>query len=380
MIITSAGAVKNFGLSLMSMGKQAITTAMTSLPPLIASVWSFTAALLANPVTWIIIGIIALVGALYLLWKNWDTVVAWLNGAWNSCVNFVVNAFQWIKDKISEVPTSVLALIAAFAPFLGIPLLIIQNWEVIKEFFSGLWTNISTGFSNFFTGFLPSLLESGKKIMMTLADGIVAGVMYPVDAVKNGFAKVRNLLPFSDAKEGPLSTLTLSGSKIMSTLADGIVSGAMAPVDAVKNGFTKLRQLLPFSDAKEGPLSSLTLSGSKIFSTIGEGMELTKNIPSELTNKAFDEINLDEMNEKAKAELITSKSTEKSINLKETFSSDATEKELVQSEKSGASISIGNIHLNFDIKSLEDIKFIKLLVDELKDLQNQTDDEEVVTA
>ncbi len=380
MIITSAGAVKNFGLSLISMGKQAITTAMTSLPPLIASVWSFTAALLANPVTWIIIGIIALVGALYLLWKNWDTVVAWLNGAWNSCVNFVVNAFQWIKDKISEVPTSVLALIAVFAPFLGIPLLIIQNWEVIKEFFSGLWTNISTGFSNFFTGFLPSLLESGKKIMMTLADGIVAGVMYPVDAVKNGFAKVRNLLPFSDAKEGPLSTLTLSGSKIMSTLADGIVSGAMAPVDAVKNGFTKLRQLLPFSDAKEGPLSTLTLSGSKIFSTIGEGMELTKNIPSDLTNKAFDEINLDDLNEKAKSELITSKNTEKSINLKETFSSDATEKEVVQSEKSGASISIGNIHLNFDIKSLEDIKFIKLLVDELKDLQNQTDDEEVVTA
>ncbi len=335
-VMKSAGAtaltgVKNFGIGIFNMGRQALTTAMTSLPPLIASVWSFTTALLANPITWIVIAIIALIGALYLLWRNWDTVVAWLNNVWNACINGVVNAFQWIKDKINEVPTSVLALIAIFAPFLGIPLLIMQNWGAIKEFFSGLWTNITQGFTNFFTNWIPNLLQSGKKIM--------------------------------------------------STLAEGIKQGAMAPVNALSDGFTKMRQLLPFSDAKEGPLSSLTLSGSKIFSTLGEGMELTKDIPADLTNQAFNDISIQEMNARAKSELLTS-NNEKTVN-SELFSTKTKESELIESEKSGASISIGNLNISFDIKSLEDIKFIKLLVDELKDLHSQNDadiDTEVVTA
>ncbi|MBF0590188.1 MAG: phage tail tape measure protein, partial [Magnetococcales bacterium] len=39
-------------------------------------------------------------------------------------------------------------------------------------------------------------------------------------------SKVRNLLPFSDAREGPLSQLTLSGSKILETLGVGMQQAA----------------------------------------------------------------------------------------------------------------------------------------------------------
>jgi hypothetical protein len=46
-----------------------------------------------------------------------------------------------------------------------------------------------------------------------------------------------------------------------------------APYEAVKAGLNKLRQLLPFSDAKEGPLSSLTLSGSRMLETLGAGIK-----------------------------------------------------------------------------------------------------------
>ncbi|GAH86800.1 unnamed protein product, partial [marine sediment metagenome] len=34
-----------------------------------AATWGFTAALLANPMTWIVVAVIALIAALYLLWK-----------------------------------------------------------------------------------------------------------------------------------------------------------------------------------------------------------------------------------------------------------------------------------------------------------------------
>ena len=54
----------------------------------------------------------------------------------------------------------------------------------------------------------------------------------------------------------------------------------------------KVRKLLPFSDAKEGPLSTLTLSGRRVFETINTGMQKTKDLPAQTTEKAFKRINL----------------------------------------------------------------------------------------
>jgi hypothetical protein len=48
----------------------------------------------------------------------------------------------------------------------------------------------------------------------------------PFEAVSSILGRVRNLLPFSDAREGPLSQLTLSGQKVMDTLGEGITGAA----------------------------------------------------------------------------------------------------------------------------------------------------------
>ena len=68
------------------MVRQGIASAAAALPGLISSVWGFTTALLANPVTWIVIGIAALTAGLILLWKNWDKVSAFIQNVWNACV------------------------------------------------------------------------------------------------------------------------------------------------------------------------------------------------------------------------------------------------------------------------------------------------------
>ena len=48
-----------------------------------AATWVFNAALLANPITWIVLGIAALIATLVLLVKHWDTVTDALKTAWN---------------------------------------------------------------------------------------------------------------------------------------------------------------------------------------------------------------------------------------------------------------------------------------------------------
>jgi len=44
-----------------------------------AATWSWTAALLANPITWIVVGIVALIASIILLIKYWKDIVNWVN-------------------------------------------------------------------------------------------------------------------------------------------------------------------------------------------------------------------------------------------------------------------------------------------------------------
>jgi len=290
-VVNGAIAIKNFIISMAAMAKQAIITAVTAMPGLIASVWAFTVALLANPITWIILGIVALIAAIVLLWKNWDTVVAFLKGAWDSFVNGLINAINWVKEKFAGLPAPIKLLIVALNPFVGIPLLIATNWNTLVTVFKNLWTNISTTFTtginnikNFFSSLPEWFRESGKKIVSTLAQGIESAFMKPYEAVKNGFAKIRQLLPFSDAKEGPLSTLTLSGKRVLETITTGIHQGEDLPAQAVEKSFkqvdfkTTKKANLKVNLQNEDNVSKSTSSGNSVEEKNVVIKQLTLNI------------------------------------------------------------------------------------------------------
>lgn len=81
----------------------------------------------------------------------------------------------------------------------------------------------------------------GAKLIDTLKEGILSAASGLVDSVKDVFQKVRNLLPFSDAKEGPLSTLTLSGSRLMTTLGEGVSAGFPSLMQTISGKFQTLK-------------------------------------------------------------------------------------------------------------------------------------------
>ena len=90
----------------------------------------------------------------------------------------------------------------------------------ISQKFTDARTAFSNGLNNIknaVSGAVTWFFESGKRIVSTFANGIKSAFSSAVEAVKGGLQKIRNLLPFSDAKEGPLSTLTLSGQRTMTT-------------------------------------------------------------------------------------------------------------------------------------------------------------------
>jgi phage-related protein len=95
-------------------------------------------------------------------------------------------------------------------------------WNGMLDMLGGVWDGIVT----FFDGLKDLFFDSGKAIIQTLADGIMAVASAPVDAITNVLGKVREFLPFSDAHKGPLSQLTHNGGKIVSTMAEGVYKQA----------------------------------------------------------------------------------------------------------------------------------------------------------
>lgn len=325
-VVNGYNALKRMVVGMANMARQAIVTAVQAMPGLIASVWSFTTALLANPITWVIVGIAALIAALVLLYQNWDSVVSWIQGVWSGFVSGIQAGFDWIRNLFAGMPVWLQVAIAAFMPFIGIPMLIINNWSSITGFFSNLWTGIGNVFSNGIQSIKQSITNS-------------------------------------------LSWFRESGSKIMTTFTEGIKSAVSAPVEAVKGGLAKIRKMLPFSDAKEGPLSTLTLSGRRVFETINTGMLQTKNLPAETTSDAFSQMAFNaETPEFSEADYSLKEKSFEKINLKEVMK-ESTDTQETKTEKDNGT-NIEKLEIKVDISKLKELPMLFKLLKEIEDYTN----------
>jgi len=106
-------------------------------------------------------------------------------------------------------------------------------WEQVKTAASSAFGSLASSVSSL----ANSAFESGRAFMTAVGDGIKSAVSAPYQAAKSALSFVRNLLPFSDAKEGPLADLTRSGAALIQTLAGGITKAASAPAEAMTRAF-----------------------------------------------------------------------------------------------------------------------------------------------
>lgn len=116
------------------------------------SAWAFTAALLANPITWIVVAVIALVAAVVWLVKNWDEL--------------------WYKTQSME---------DTWWNMLNPLYMMIKYWQEIKAVVGNLWVGVKAQFS-------------------AMWDSVIIGV----NNIKYSFMKIKNWIseyiykPFKD--------------------------------------------------------------------------------------------------------------------------------------------------------------------------------------
>ncbi len=91
-IVSASVGVWGFAVSLLSGLWPAIVSASSA-------VWSFTVALLSNPITWVVVGIMLLVGAVYLAYKNFDKLRAGFKGVM-AVAGLFIEIFQGVGKAI----------------------------------------------------------------------------------------------------------------------------------------------------------------------------------------------------------------------------------------------------------------------------------------
>jgi tape measure domain-containing protein len=128
----------------------------------VVATWAFTAALLANPVTWIAIAIGLLIAAIVALAMNWDAVVAWVTGVWITFLAW----FTGVMDGFIGWWNGIWA-----AVWLGLSLVITS----ISEGWTALWDGMSSYLKGVWNDIL-GFIEGGVNGAIDLINGMMDGI------------------------------------------------------------------------------------------------------------------------------------------------------------------------------------------------------------
>ncbi len=140
------------------------TAAVPALAAFAAGVWATTVAMLANPVGLIVLAIVALIAALVLLVKHWDTVK------------------RVVRDFFDRFGNYALAALAVVAPFIAVPLLIAKNWSRIVEIVGGIWSRVNDTMRGWIEAIIDFVRELPGRVLAIVKDipGMIADAIRDV--------------------------------------------------------------------------------------------------------------------------------------------------------------------------------------------------------
>lgn len=174
-------------VSTFALGKLALAFLIFSakaLPVAIAGIKAFSVALLTTPLGWIIMGITALAGAAYLIYKNWDGIAKWFGDMWAGVKAFFDQGIgDIIKGLLAFSPAALLlkAVDAVFEMFGARPLS-----ELGKEWIGGLASGVTERFEQL-TGWLRDKVSG---LTDWLPDWVTGGITSKVSAPAASIPKV----------------------------------------------------------------------------------------------------------------------------------------------------------------------------------------------
>lgn len=193
--------------------------------PAVTAAWAFTTALLANPITWVVVGIALLIAAIVALVMNWDAIVKWIGDVWNGFMGWLSDSFnsiatwwndlwtgvgKFVSDVWNGIVSWVSGVVSGFlgwfrdnwmmilgfltGPF-GLAIAwIVKNWDGIVKFFSdslgkigGFFTTVFKGIGDTVRGVfegIVSFIKGAINSVIDIVNGAIDGINSVGDAIR----------------------------------------------------------------------------------------------------------------------------------------------------------------------------------------------------
>lgn len=216
-------AANNFKLA---SAAQAVQTGVTSAATKAAAAaqWLMNTALLASPITWIVVGIVALIAVIVLIATKTD----WFSKAWRASWDWIKKAASNTWEFLKKIPGWIGTAFSRVASFIMAP---------YKAAFNGIaraWNNTVGRLSFSFPSWIPGIGGKGFSVpnLPTFhAGGVVPGVVgTPTVALLQAGERVTNVAGSGGGGGGDGGWIALRGDAVI----DALVKAIAARVD--RNG------------------------------------------------------------------------------------------------------------------------------------------------
>lgn len=170
--------------------------------------WGLNAAMTANPIGLVVVGVAALIGVVVALYKNWDKVTRFFSVTWEKIKSLFSSGSNVVKNSFGSavefVKNGAMGIVNFYA----------KVWSNIFNFVgnvvSNIYTNVTNVFSNVFNFIteLPSkIFDFYKSVFSTVTDfvgsvipNITDKLLVPLNAAKKAFSSVKGWI-FGDDEE-----------------------------------------------------------------------------------------------------------------------------------------------------------------------------------
>jgi hypothetical protein len=159
-IMKTAAVIRNFTLAIQAMRAAGVAATLTQ--------WGLNAALLANPITWIVVGIAALVAALVVFFTRTELGRKLIKAAWAGIKAAIKSVSDWFTQTALPALKKAFNVLWDFLKFMWkwSPIgLVVANWGKVKGAFSTVLTSIK--------GFFSTAWETMKKVFRWTPIGLI---------------------------------------------------------------------------------------------------------------------------------------------------------------------------------------------------------------
>lgn len=243
----------------------------------------FNAALWANPITWIVAAVLALIAVIVLMVVYWDEISAFMIGIWENIKESAADIWGDLKEFFSNLWVVIKEW--AIQEWEAFKEMMVAIWEGIVEIASTVWEGLKTFFSELWTTikeWATQEWEDFKALISAVWQSIVEGASAIWEGLKEFFTNLWNSI-----KETATSLWEgIKGSLV--AMWEAIKSAASAVWEGLKSFFTGFWESIKslFSNTWDSIKTTLTNTWENIKSTATEKWNAVKEAMVKPVDKA----------------------------------------------------------------------------------------------